>query len=90
MTVTAADLATFSVYKLALGHIQQFGTSQLGYVYFNYTYTYSGGVMNGQSVRVRPVSTSVATGDALHGFTELPGGGVFYPWGTAGERAPIS
>ena len=89
MTVTTADLTSFSVYRLALGHIQQFGTYQLGYVYFNYTYTYSGGVMNGQSVRVRPVSTSVVTGDARHGITELPGGGVFNPWGTAGERAPV-
>lgn len=91
MTITTHEMAAFSVSRIALGYIVSFGSTALGVIDFHdHTYTYATPSLNGQWVHVSPVTTSIpGAGDANHGITDLPGGGVFDPWGTAGERGPI-
>lgn len=91
MTVTTSDMSTFSVNRIALGYIVSFGSTALGVVDFHVsTYTYSTPSLNGQWVKFWPVSTAIPVGgEPQSGLIDLPGGGVFDPWGTAGERAPM-
>lgn len=91
MTITTTDMQNFSINRLALGYIVSFGSIALGVVDMHaYTYTYSTQSLNGQWVRVRPVTTAIpAGGEPQSGLVDLPGGKVFDPWGTASNRAPI-
>ena len=90
MTVNTTTVNQFSITRLALSHIQSFGATPLDVCYFDYTYTYSVAPINGQSVTVQIISPTVTTGGLASGIVDLPGGGVFSPWSTAGERAPVS
>lgn len=89
MTVTAHQVNLFSIERLALSHIQSFGDSTVGVCEFDYTYTYAVAPISGQSVTAQILSPTVTTGGVVHGAIRLPGGGVFSPWSTAGERAPV-
>lgn len=90
MTVYANEAIQFAVERIALSHIQSFGDANLGYCYFDYSYTYPSGLLSGQSVTVQILSPTVTTGGVVHGIVDLPGGGVFSPWSTAGDRAPVT
>lgn len=90
MTVTTAESIQFSAERLALSHIQSFGNSTTGVCEFDYTRTYSSGILTGKSVTVQIISPTVTTGGVTNGIVDLPGGGVFSPWSAAGERAPVS
>ena len=89
MTVTAYEVNQFAIERLALSHIQSFGNSTIGVCYFDYSYTYSVAPISGESVTVQILSPTVTTGGVVSGISRLPGGGVFNPWGAAGERAPV-
>lgn len=91
MTVSNTEMQRFALDRIAFGHVVSFGRPAVGDVLeFNLSFTYSTPSLNGQWVRVRPVSASFSAGQARDGLIDLPGGGIFDPWGAAYERGPIT